>query len=63
LSIALEPECAAIYCTKLPLDKMDVATGSNERTNIAAPGQTLMIVDMGGKICGPLFIASLFILQ
>ncbi|XP_060563670.1 heat shock 70 kDa protein 12B-like [Ruditapes philippinarum] len=48
LSIALEPECAAIYCTKLPLDKMDVAIGSNEKTNIAAPGQTLMIVDMGG---------------
>ncbi|XP_053378122.1 heat shock 70 kDa protein 12B-like [Mercenaria mercenaria] len=48
LSIALEPECAAIYCTTLPLDKMDVASNTKKTTNIAAPGQTLMVVDMGG---------------
>ncbi|XP_060603377.1 heat shock 70 kDa protein 12B-like isoform X2 [Ruditapes philippinarum] len=47
LSIAFESECAALYCTKVPLEKIKNATGNNERTEFAAPGQTLMIVDMG----------------
>jgi hypothetical protein len=56
LSIAFESECAALYCTKVPLEKIKNATGNNERTEFAAPGQTLMIVDMGCKLYGSFFI-------
>lgn len=57
LSMALEPECAAIYCSKLPLDKIEIADNTDEIDNtndkkktrtVAAPGQIITVVDMGG---------------
>jgi len=48
LTIALEPECAAIYCSQLSKDQLEIKDGSNLKY-ILAPGSVAMVVDMGGN--------------
>lgn len=52
LSIALEPEAAALYCRFLPVEKL---TGSSQGEEISqlktfSPGAQYLIVDLGGKL-------------
>jgi hypothetical protein len=50
LSIALEPEAAALYCRYLPVEKL---SGSDEdrksKLMTFSPGAQYLIVDLGGK--------------
>ncbi|XP_052254863.1 heat shock 70 kDa protein 12B-like isoform X2 [Dreissena polymorpha] len=48
LTIALEPECAAIYCSQLTLQQLEIDGDGGKLQYIAAPGSVLMLVDMGG---------------
>lgn len=48
LSIALEPECAAIYCSQLPVNQLEIQGDGGKLKYVAAPGSTIMVVDMGG---------------
>lgn len=48
LSIALEPECAAIYCSQLPVNQLEIQGDSGKLKYVAAPDSTIMVVDMGG---------------
>jgi hypothetical protein len=49
LSIALEPECAAIYCSQLPVNQLEIQGDSGKLKYVAAPDSTIMVVDLGGK--------------
>lgn len=62
LSIALEPEAAALYCRFLPVEKL---TGSSQGEEISqlktfSPGAQYLIVDLGGKLH---FYKNLFFLS
>ncbi|KAH3893758.1 heat shock 70 kDa protein 12B-like isoform X2 [Dreissena polymorpha] len=48
LTIALEPECAAIYCQKLPRGQFLVSANNSDKKYAFEPGSTVMVVDMGG---------------
>lgn len=48
LVIALEPECAAIYCSQIPPDQLEIQGDEGKLKYVAAPGSTIMVVDMGG---------------
>lgn len=48
LSIALEPECAAIYCSQLPVNQLEIQGDSGKLKYVAAPDSTIMVVDLGG---------------
>ncbi|XP_052269581.1 heat shock 70 kDa protein 12A-like isoform X2 [Dreissena polymorpha] len=48
LTIALEPECAAIYCQKLPHGQFLVTAKNLDKKYAFEPGSTVMVVDMGG---------------
>ena len=46
--IALEPEAAAMYCRKLPIEKFAPGSGSN--LGVFRPGAKYMVADLGGKM-------------
>ncbi|OWF51207.1 heat shock 70 kDa protein 12B-like [Mizuhopecten yessoensis] len=46
LSIALEPEAAALFCRILPVEKLD--TGSGKCLGMFSPGTEYMVLDLGG---------------
>ncbi|KAH3893825.1 hypothetical protein DPMN_017977 [Dreissena polymorpha] len=48
LTIALEPECAAIYCSQLTRQQLEIDGDGGKLQYIAAPDSVLMLVDMGG---------------
>ena len=50
LIIALEPECAAIYCSHLPCDQLQIEGDKGKLKYAAEPGSVVMVVDMGGTI-------------
>ena len=50
LSIALEPECAAIYCSQLPRDQLQIEGDKGKLKYVAEPGSVVMVVDMGGMV-------------
>lgn len=50
LTIALEPECAAIYCSQLSRQQLEIEGDNGKLKYIAAPGSVVMIVDMGGMM-------------
>ncbi|VDH95526.1 Hypothetical predicted protein [Mytilus galloprovincialis] len=47
LTLAYEPEAAALYCRLLPIDTMKVAGGTNY-LSCFEPGKKIIIVDLGG---------------
>ena len=49
LTIALEPECAAIFCKKLPIGQLEIEGADKELNYVLAPGSVAMVVDMGRK--------------
>ncbi|XP_033743555.1 heat shock 70 kDa protein 12A-like [Pecten maximus] len=46
LSIALEPEAAALYCKMLPVEKLD--SGSDKSLGMFKAGTEYMVLDLGG---------------
>ncbi|XP_060083361.1 heat shock 70 kDa protein 12A-like [Ylistrum balloti] len=46
LTIALEPEAAALYCRTLSVEKLD--TGSNKSLTMFKPGTEYVVLDLGG---------------
>ncbi|KAL4226809.1 hypothetical protein ACF0H5_014787 [Mactra antiquata] len=48
LTIALEPECAAIYCSQLPRNQLEIEGDGGKLKYVAEPNSTIMVVDMGG---------------
>ncbi|XP_052265980.1 heat shock 70 kDa protein 12B-like [Dreissena polymorpha] len=48
LTIALEPECAVIYCIQLIRQQLEIDGDLGKLQYIAAPDSVLMLVDMGG---------------
>ncbi|KAH3893770.1 hypothetical protein DPMN_017921 [Dreissena polymorpha] len=48
LTIALEPECAAIYCSQLTRQQLEIDGDGGKLQYIAAPDSVIMLVDMGG---------------
>ncbi|XP_045167323.2 heat shock 70 kDa protein 12A-like [Mercenaria mercenaria] len=49
LVIALEPECAAIYCRQLSKSQLQIYEEEGNINHIVHPGAVLMVVDIGGK--------------
>ena len=49
MTIALEPECAAIFCNKLSKGQLEIKGADKEMNYVLAPGSVAMVVDMGGK--------------
>jgi hypothetical protein len=47
LTLAYEPEAAAIYCKELTVQKKEGAEGSNLKS--FEPGQQFLVLDCGGK--------------
>ncbi|XP_052267240.1 heat shock 70 kDa protein 12B-like isoform X2 [Dreissena polymorpha] len=48
LTIALEPECAAIYCCHLTREQLEIKDGDKKMRYIAKPGSVIIVVDIGG---------------
>ncbi|WAR25137.1 HS12B-like protein [Mya arenaria] len=48
LSIALEPECAAIYCSQIPANQLEIEGDGGRLRHVAAPESVVMVIDMGG---------------
>lgn len=47
LSIALEPEAAALYCKILPIEKL--AAGYQNNLSVFQPGTKYIVLDLGGE--------------
>ena len=60
LTIALEPECAAIYCSQISKDQLEIKDGSILKY-ILAPGSVAMVVDMGGNLFILIFTLIVFL--
>lgn len=62
LSIALEPEAAALYCRFLPVEKLTGSTQDEEISQLRtfSPGAQYIIVDLGGTLH---FYIHLFVLK
>lgn len=54
LSIALEPEAAALYCRYLPVEKLLGVAKDEEAPKLKTfcPGAEYLIVDLGGRYLG-----------
>ncbi|XP_053378109.1 uncharacterized protein LOC123528769 isoform X2 [Mercenaria mercenaria] len=49
LSVALESECAAIYCSQLPVHQLEIQDDSGKLKYLASPDSAFMVIDMGGR--------------
>lgn len=55
LTIALEPEAAALHVKLLPVERR-ICENENEDFETFAPGSNYIVVDVGGMVCVNFFI-------
>ncbi|KAK3580158.1 hypothetical protein CHS0354_030273 [Potamilus streckersoni] len=48
LVLALEPEAAAIYCSQISANQMEIQGTDGKLRYVASPGSTIMVADLGG---------------
>ncbi|KAL3851684.1 hypothetical protein ACJMK2_015411 [Sinanodonta woodiana] len=48
LVLALEPEAAAIFCSQISAQQMEIQGTDGKHRHVAVPGSTVMVVDLGG---------------